>query len=183
MRDELILDNVKLIYLVLKKMGLQKYTDDLYDIGLIGLVGAANTYDPDKGYKFSTYATKCIKNDIMIYLRKLQTETRKANYNVLSLNTIINDDDKHQVEFIDTIPDDFDMEEHILQKDRLNRLSKAIKTLSEREKLLLRYYYGTERKTQKEIAKLLDTSQANVSRLIIKIIKKLRKIVEGESYD
>ena len=71
---------------------------------------------------------------------------------------------------------------NVLNKEKYNTVSKAIKTLSEREKLILKLYYGKDKKTQKEIAKILNTSQANVSRLVIKIVKKLKEIIK-EKYE
>ena len=183
MKDELILDNLRLVYFVIKKMGLQKYDNDLYDVGLIGLVKAANTFDDGKGFKFNTYAIQCIRNEISMYIRKMYTEHGKANVNTLSLNNVVSDDDGKDIEFIDTIPDDFDMEEHILEKEKRETLLKAIKTLPEREKLILRYYYGKNQLTQKQIAKIINTTQSNVSRLIIRTTKKLREIIEGESHE
>ena len=113
----------------------------------------------------------------------MYTEHGKANVNTLSLNNVVSDDDGKDIEFIDTIPDDFDMEEHVLEKERRQTLLKAIKTLSEREKLLIRLYYGSSQLTQKQIAKIINTTQSNVSRLIIRTIAKLREIIKGEYYD
>ena len=182
MRDELILDNLKLVYFTIKKMGLRDFSDDLYDIGLIGLVKAANTFDEGREFKFNTYAIRCIRNEISMYIRRMQTEHNKANLNPLSLNNVVSDDDGKEIEFIDTIPDDFNMEEYTLEKERCMMVSNAIKMLPERDRLIVRLYYGPRRMRQYEIAKLLNTTQSNISRLIIRATKRLKEIIK-EKYE
>ena len=93
-RDDLILDNVSLIYYVLKKMNLYKNADEYYDIGMIGLIKAADTFNESKGYTFSTYGISCIRSELLGYIRRQNSNKRKANYNTISLEMKISSRNK-----------------------------------------------------------------------------------------
>lgn len=169
MREELVLSNVGLIYQVLKKYKLYNLRDEYFDAGMVGLVKAANTFDSTKGYKFSTYAFKCISSEILTCLRK-------DNYrmNDISFDYTICDDLKLE----DLLQDPFDMDEHLYEKEEINRLYEEIEKLNAIEKICIVFsygLYGAEKMKQKDIANVLGMTQASVSRTISRTIKKLRK--------
>ena len=88
-RDELVLNNTKLIYMVLKQLGLYNQRDEYYDVGMIGLMKAANKFDPSKGTKFNTYASHIIRTTILYEIRKENQPKRQSNKNTISLDTVI----------------------------------------------------------------------------------------------
>ena len=176
MREELILDNLKLIYVVLKKMGLYHLRDEYYDLGLIGLVKAANNYDPEKGYTFSAYAGRCIFNEISQNLRKENNEKHGGSVRTISLETVLMDDGK-EVTLLDMIPSDYDLEEDILIKEQKDLVRKALPKLRKDEQELLIAYYGGGKVRQGILAKHFNLAQGSVSRKLKRIINKLKKII------
>lgn len=180
-KDELIVNNVNLVYFVLQKMNLYHMSDYYYDIGLIGLVKAAHEFDSSKGYKFSSFATMCIRNAIIMDIRKENKYKRTADREAISLEDPIANSSKNGKEqfLIDIIPSDFDMEEYITTKEEIVMLNKAVLTLKQDEQNIFNYYYR-DGMTQPAIAKILNMTQANVSRKLKKIVKKLRSVCNYE---
>lgn len=180
--EELVLNNVNLIYLVLKKYKLYEVRDDYFDIGMIGLVKAAKTYSEDIGFTFSTYAVKCIEHEVWGTRRKNFTLKRGMGQQDISLNTTLNTDDDN-LELLDLIPDKFNLENHIIQNDLYERLYKEINNLPERNKIIICSMFELEnykKLTQQELAKKLNISQAQVSRCLKKTIKILHDKFGGE---
>ena len=151
--------------------------EDLISIGTIGLIKAINSYNPDKNIKLATYASRCIENEILMYLRR--NSKTKAE---VSIDEPLNVDwDGNEL----LLSDILGTEEDIIYKDLENEverkmLSKAIEKLSERERIIVDLRYGLssidgEEKTQKEVADMLGISQSYISRLEKKIIKRLKK--------
>lgn len=175
-QQKIVLENLRLVTLVIKKLNVNYDFNDLTSIGLIGLCKGAKSFDPSKGYKASTYLTRCIQNEIFYYFRSI----RKPTNNAISIDTPIADN----LTIEDTIADDVDIEEDMIKKDQLNIVKMAIQSLSEREQVVIVHRYeigGVEKLTQEQLAKKLNTSQANVSRLRSRAIKKIKKyIVESE---
>lgn len=175
-QQKIVLENLRLVTLVIKKLNVNYDFNDLTSIGLIGLCKGAKSFDPSKGYKASTYLTRCIQNEIFYYFRSI----RKPTNNTVSIDTHIADN----LTIEDTIADDIDIEEDMIKKDQLNIVKMAIQSLSEREQVVIVHRYeigGVEKLTQEQLAKKLNTSQANVSRLHSRAIKKIKKyIVESE---
>ena len=180
MNDDLVLDNIKLIYYVIKKMELWDSEDLYFDAGMIGLVKAANNFDPDKGYTFGSFAVKCIQNAIIRERSKQFMLNDKANWNTLSLDMPMNDGEG-EILLGDCISDGFDLEEEVIKREEIERLRKAISTLSLKEQILLDLTYGDDPLIQAEIAKIFHTTQSNISRRLSRIYKKLRKIMEGDT--
>ena len=175
MNDDLILNNLNLIYFVLKQMGLYKEHERYYDTGLLGLVKAAKNFDPDKGNKFATVAVKYIEREILVDIIQSKRLKRKSNNNTISLDSVIYEDESGEGIFlIDMIPSEFNLEEYIIKKTDIELLRKAILTLDIKERALLRYCYGPVKYTQSEIAKIYNTTQSNISRRLKHIIAKLR---------
>ena len=147
---------------------------DLISIGTIGLVKAINTFKADKNIKLATYASRCIENEILMYLRK----NNKIRYE-FSLDEPLNIDyDGNELLLGDIVGTDDDLvEQEMLKSDQKKIFYEALKELNEREKEILILRYGlsnNDELTQKDVADLLGISQSYISRLEKKIIKKLR---------
>ena len=178
-RRILIEHNLRLVVYIARKfentgVGLE----DLISIGTIGLIKAVNTFKPDKNIKLATYASRCIENEILMYLRK-NSNTRQE----ISINEPLNTDcDGNELVLSDILSEDGDEIQKSLD-DELDRelLVLALEKLSPREKeiVVLRYgLKGGEEKTQKEVADMLGISQSYISRLEKRIILRLKKEME-----
>lgn len=177
-KKKLIEHNLRLVVYIAKKFDNTGVgVEDLISIGTIGLIKAINTFRTDKNIKLATYASRCIENEILMYLRR----TTKSRVEV-SIDEPLNVDwDGNEL----LLSDILGTEEDIIYKDMetevdKNLLAKALKTLSNREKTIisLRYGIGQEDEkemTQKEVADLLGISQSYISRLEKRIIKRLKK--------
>lgn len=173
---KLVMENEKLVYYVINKLNLKRYTDELYDVGVIGLCKAGRKFDSECGYKFSTYAISCIKNEIYVYIRN-----NKKYFNNISLDNEIFILNNENITFKDYIKDDIDIEKEIIEKDRYKRLYESINKLDDKEKYIILHLYslnGYKKMTQIELAKNFKLSQASVSRQLGKILKKLKKFME-----
>lgn len=149
--------------------------EDLISIGTIGLIKAVNTFNPDKNIKLATYASKCIENEILMYLRrnnKLRSE--------VSLDEPLNVDwDGNELLLSDILGTEGDTIFKILE-DEVDKqlLNQAIEKLSGREKIIVELRFGLKNgkeRTQKEVADILGISQSYISRLEKRIIKRLKK--------
>jgi len=172
----LIERNLRLVVYIARKFENTKISiEDLISIGTIGLIKAVNTFDPDKKIKLATYASKCIENEILMYLRR--TSKMKSE---ISLDEPLNIDwDGNELLLSDILGTDGDVifKDIESEVDKL-LLSQAIEKLSGREKTIIELRFGLHNgneMTQKEVADLLGISQSYISRLEKRIIKRLRK--------
>lgn len=175
-RDLLIEHNLRLVVYVAKRYDNSASCplEDLISIGTIGLVKAINTFKADKNIKLATYASRCIENEILMYLRK----NNKIRYEI-SLDEPLNIDyDGNELLLGDIVGTDDDLvEQEMMKSDQKKIFYEALKNLNEREKEILILRYGlsnNDELTQKDVADLLGISQSYISRLEKKIIKKLR---------
>ena len=175
-RDTLIEHNLRLVVYVAKRYDNSTNCplEDLISIGTIGLVKAINTFKADKNIKLATYASRCIENEILMYLRK----NNKIRYEI-SLDEPLNIDyDGNELLIGDIVGTDDDLvEQEMMKSDQRKLFYEALKDLNQREKEILILRYGLsnhDELTQKDVAKLLGISQSYISRLEKKIIKKLR---------
>ena len=175
-RDLLIEHNLRLVVYVAKKYdSLQNGSiEDLISIGTIGLVKAVNTFKMDKNIKLATYASRCIENEILMFLRK-NNKLRQE----ISLDEPLNVDyDGNELLLSDIIGTDKDIvQDEIEHNDQKEKFYKALHHLNKREQQILMMRYGLighEELTQKDVADILGISQSYISRLEKKIIKKLR---------
>ncbi len=172
----LIERNLRLVVYIARKFENTKISiEDLISIGTIGLIKAVNTFDPDKKIKLATYASKCIENEILMYLRKT-SKTR----NEISFDEPLNTDwDGNELLLSDILGTDGDIIFKYLEEEvDKGLLSNAIEKLSKREKTIVELRFGLvsgDEKTQKEVADLLGISQSYISRLEKRIIKRLKK--------
>ena len=174
MNDKLVLDNTKLIYYVLKKLGIYHKVNEYYDLGLIGLVKAANTFDSNKKYRFSTYAIQCITNEILQDLRKNEKIIYENNIKIVSLDNAYNE----KLDYIDLVGSDYNLEEETIKKETLNEIYNILNNLNIKEKTLINMYFGLngyKKYKQDEISKIYNISQSEVSRIIKKGIINIRK--------
>lgn len=176
-RKKLIETNIRLvIYQVNNKFKDVKYDKkDLVSIGIIGLIKAVDTFELSKKVEFSTYAIKCINNEILMFLRILQKENKINSY-----YKIVQIDNNDEFDTIENIPSAISLEESCIEKELIIILKNIIKTLSERDREFLKMYFGFYGKkyTQKEIAEKHNVSQAHVSKVIITLLEDLRKKIE-----
>ena len=175
-RQKLIEHNLRLVAHIAKKYYADENDrDDLVSIGTVGLIKAVDSFDPTKGIRLSSYASRCIENEILMFFR-----SAKKTAQDVSLNDPI-DTDKYgnTLKLLDTIATDDHILEDIDLRMKVRQLYDAVKTrLSprEREIILLRYGLTGQRPlVQREVAKKLNISRSYVSRLEKKALQKLRK--------
>ena len=177
-RSTLIEHNLRLVVYIAQKFDNTGVgVEDLISIGTIGLIKAINTFNPEKKIKLATYASRCIENEILMYLRR----NNKTKMEV-SIDEPLNVDwDGNELLLSDILCTDEDVIYHgIEQEVEKNLLGKAISKLSEREQTIVKLRFGInmpdgKEKTQKEVADLLGISQSYISRLEKRIMKRLRK--------
>lgn len=184
MQEQLIIDNHNLVYHVLKKMNLYNQLDEYYDIAIIGLIKAAKGYDETKKIKFTTFASTCIKNELLCYLRF--HKKRNLVNNALSLDEVVYQSSNGEDIFLrDKIPGNVNIEKEIIISDQIEKLYKVISTLSQNEKFILEYSYGLNNKlvlTQCQLAELTGMSQANVCRVRKKVLIKIKEGLKRYGY-
>ena len=177
-RKLLIEHNLRLVVYIAKKFDNTGVgTDDLISIGTIGLIKAINTFNPDKNIKLATYASRCIENEILMYLRK-NTSVKTE----ISIDEPLNVDwDGNELLLSDILGTDDDLVQRRLE-DRTEKemLLTAMQKLTPRERNIMNMRFGlcgNNEKTQKEVADMLGISQSYISRLEKRIIAKLQKEV------
>ena len=149
--------------------------EDLISIGTIGLIKAVGTYNPEKNIKLATYASRCIENEILMYLRKSSTRRNEVSFDE-PLNT---DWDGNELLLSDVLGTEGDMVMKPIEED-VDRalLFEAVSRLSQREQTIITMRFGLDgrpERTQKEVADLLGISQSYISRLEKRIISRLKK--------
>ena len=175
-RQKLILHNLRLVsHIVRKYYGTAKSQEDLVSIGSIGLVKAVDTYNPENGTRFATYAAKCIQNEILMYFRSQKKLSAEVSIN----ETIDVDRDGNPLTYMDVIAAEDHMEEEIDRKVKgamLRRLVGEVLDERERQIIVLRYGLGgSDPYTQREVAQLLGISRSYVSRIEKGALETLRK--------
>ena len=176
-RAQMIQGNLRLVLSVVQKFaGRGENLDDLFQVGCIGLIKAINTFKVDKKIKLATYASRCIENEILMYLRR-NSKTKTE----VSIDEPLNVDWEGNELLLSDI---LGTENDIITKDIENKVDRellqdAMQKLSGRERRIVEMRFGilpeTEEKTQKEVADILGISQSYISRLEKKIISKLKK--------
>jgi RNA polymerase sporulation-specific sigma factor len=174
-RELLVVHNLRLVVYIARKFentGIN--IEDLVSIGTIGLIKAVNTFCPTKKIKLATYASRCIENEILMYLRK--TANRK---NEFSIDEPLNVDwDGNELLLSDILGSDSDsVNRNIEMEDEKNQLLKIVSGLQEREKqiMTMRFgLFGSKEYTQKQVADILGISQSYISRLEKRILEKIR---------
>ena len=178
-KSELVTHNLRLVVYIAKKFDAAGAgIEDLISIGTIGLIKAVGTFKPEKGIKLATYASRCIENEILMYLRK--TGNLRSE---ISLDEPLNVDwDGNELLLSDILGSDSDeISRGIEIQDEHNILKQLVNSLPPRERQIMEMRFGMfgyEEYTQKQIADCLGISQSYISRLEKRIIDKLKKSIE-----
>lgn len=178
-REPLITHNLRLVVYIAKKFDSNGASvEDLISIGTIGLIKAVNTFCPDRNIKLATYASRCIENEILMFLRK-----SSQLKNEVSIDEPLNVDwDGNELLLSDVLGSDKDIVNRgIEQEVECNLLLQAVSKLSPRERSIMELRFGlagNKEHTQKEVADSLGISQSYISRLEKRIIERLKKDLE-----
>ena len=178
-REQLIVHNLRLVVYIARKFeNTGVGIEDLISIGTIGLIKAVNTFCPGRKIKLATYASRCIENEILMYLRKFQNLR-----NEISIDEPINIDwDGNELLLSDILGTENDMVNRYIEQDiEKSVLIEAVSRLEKRERLIMELRFGLggqEERTQKEVADMIGISQSYISRLEKKIIRNLRMDLE-----
>lgn len=181
-REKLIVHNLRLVVYIAKKFESSGVSlDDLISIGTIGLIKAVNTFSPEKNIKLATYASRCIENEILMYLRKISSQKM-----VVSLDEPLNTDwDGNELMLADVLGSEGDeISREIEEDDEKRILLQVIDDLPKREREIIEMRFGIGDKdelTQKEVADIMGISQSYISRLEKRIIKKLGNRLKAQT--
>lgn len=183
-RNKLIEHNLRLVAHIVKKFDTKENNDDLISIGTIGLIKGIDTYNNDKKTKITTYAARCIQNEILMYFR-----SQKKIGPTVSLNDAIgHDKEGNEISLIDVLNDpDDSLFEKVDLKEKIEYLQDYLKLLNKREKDIIIKRYGLNNKkdmTQKEIAKNMNISRSYVSRIEKRALTKmLTEFIKNKNVD
>ena len=178
-RDTLITHNLRLVVYIAKKFESTGIgIEDLISIGTIGLIKAVNTFSPDKNIKLATYASRCIENEILMFLRKANQYRSE-----ISIEEPLNIDwDGNELLLSDVLGTEDDVvNENIESEAEKKLLLDSVARLPDRERFIMEKRFGLidgKEMTQKEVADLIGISQSYISRLEKRIIRRLRKDLE-----
>lgn len=178
-REPLIVHNLRLVVYIAKKFESSGCNvEDLISIGTIGLIKGVNTFSPDRNIKLATYASRCIENEILMFLRKT-TQLK----NEVSIEEPLNTDwDGNELLLCDVLGSDSDaVNKNIEQEVECSLLLEAVSRLNSREAMIMELRFGLNGKkehTQKQVADMMGISQSYISRLEKKIIAKLKRELE-----
>ena len=164
-RNKLIEHNLRLVAHIVKKFDSKDMSDDLISIGTIGLIKGIDSYKPSKNTRITTYAARCIQNELLMYYR-----TNKNRNKDVSLNDSIGyDKEGNEISLIDVIKDkEIDTLDTLYEQELIEKLNQHLDILTPREKTIIEKRYGLnnqDEKTQKEIAKEMHISSSYVSRI------------------
>ena len=178
-RELLITHNLRLVVYIAKKFETPSAgIEDMISIGTIGLIKAVNTFEPSKKIKLATYASRCIENEILMYLRKSSNRRQDASIDE-PLNT---DNDGNELLLMDVLTSDQpQVGEELERHAERAALRCAVAKLAPRERRIMELRFGLNRETehtQKEVADALGISQSYISRLEKRIIRRLRQELE-----
>ena len=183
-RDTLISHNLRLVVYISKKFESTGIgIEDLISIGTIGLIKAIHTYKTDKNIKLATYASRCIENEILMYIRK--NASHKGD---VSIDEPLHMDwDGNELLLSDVLGSDEDIvSKNIERTEDEKTIREAVSALEERERVIIEMRYGLGGKremTQKEVADLMGISQSYISRIEKKALEKLKAVVKkGQFY-
>lgn len=178
-REQLIVHNLRLVVYIAKKFeNPNSSVEDLISIGTIGLIKAVNTFSPQRNIKLATYASRCIENEILMFLRK-SSQLR----NEVSIDEPLNTDwDGNELLLCDVLGSEPDTVNINLERElEIKQLLLAVSRLTEREEKIMELRFGLngyKEHTQKQVADMLGISQSYISRLEKKIIGRLKKEIK-----
>ncbi len=175
-RNKLVEHNLRLVAHIIKKYyAVSSDQDDLVSIGTIGLIKAINTFDSDKNIKLSSYASRCIENEILMHFRN----GRKSSQNVSLSDTIETDKDGNPLTLMDVLTDENDFTWDVEVRLNSEKLKTYLETeLTERERQVIIMRYGLDGRdplTQREVAQKMKISRSYISRIEKKALENLRR--------
>ena len=178
-RSRLIEHNLRLVAYIAKRFeNTGANIEELISIGTVGLIKAISTFNSDKNIKLATYASRCIENEILMFIRKSQTHKREVSID----EPLSVDWDGNELLLSDILGSDSDVVTKEMEEDEERKiLRRAVSDLSDRERIIVELRFGLisgEELTQKEVADALGISQSYISRLEKKIMSNLRKKIE-----
>lgn len=176
-KEKLVLENIALVYYVVNGLGIKDEYEDIVQIGKLGLIKAANTYNVDREIKFITYAVPVIRNQILMYFRNY-----KKRWNEISTETSIYIDKcGNTLSLGDTLADSKSIDDDLMKECELTVLRDALKKLTDRERTIVSLMYGLNgrKMTQSDIAKQFNISQSYVSRINRAALNKLKKYIDS----
>ena len=181
-QQQLIVHNLRLVVYIAKRFeanaaGSSLTVEDAISIGTIGLIKAVNTFVPSKKIKLATYASRCIENEILMYLRKSSNRRQESSIED-PLNT---DSDGNELHLADVLGSDEVVSSYIEEDDERRALHRAVAALDPRERQIMELRFGLldgMERTQKEVADQIGISQSYISRLEKRIIRRLRSELE-----
>ena len=181
-RNKLVEHNLRLVAHIIKKYyGVQTEQDDLVSIGTIGLIKAIDTFKPDKNIRLSSYASRCIENEILMHFRSAKKTAQDISLN----ETIDTDKDGNPLTLMDMMAVDDNILDELDKKLNSRKLGQFIReelTGRERQIIIMRYGLGgREPMTQKKVAAVMNISRSYVSRIETKALKKLKKRYDTSS--
>ena len=178
-KTKLIQHNLRLVVYIAKKFdNTSVEPDDLISIGTIGLIKAVNSFKIDKNIKLATYASRCIENEILMFIRKSSVHRREVSID----EPLSTDWDGNELLLSDILGSESDSISRRMEEDEERKMIRdAVKKLNQRERVIIEMRYGLvsgRELTQKEVADALGISQSYISRLEKKIMVELRKKIE-----
>ena len=185
-RDVLIKHNLRLVAHIVKKYSNSLEADDLISVGTIGLIKAVDSFDSSKGFLLSTYASRCIENEILMLIR-----ANKKHKDTVSLNSVLSPKvDSDEMELGNLIPseDEDDVFHQVETECLMEEVIKEMdKSLTEMEREIIKYRYGIcgyELKTQKEVAEIFNISRSYISRIETRVLKVLQsKLINFKNFE
>ena len=174
-RNILVEHNLRLVAHIKKYYAVNVDQDDLVSIGTIGLIKAINTFDMDKNIKLSSYASRCIENEILMHFRNL----KKSSQNVSLEDAVDIDKDGNTLKLMDLLSIDDDFADNLDKKLNLQKINKYLtETLNKRELQIINLRYGlngSKPLTQREVSSIMNISRSYVSRIEKKALEKLKE--------
>ena len=177
-REKIIFHNIRLVTYEMNKKFIDFNYDksDLFSIGILGLIKAVDSYDITKDYEFSTFATRCIDNEILMFIRKLQKECATISIeNVVYRNK---NDDALKIE--DLLTEDYDLVKENENVEVYKIVREIVEKLPPRKREMLKLYFGfynDHTYLQREIADMFNVKQSNVSGVIKRVLRNIEKIL------
>ena len=171
-RSLIILHNMRLVVKLAQKYANHHYwLEDLISLGTIGLIKAVDSFNPNLGYKFSTFASRCIENEILMFLRKEKRQT-----SVISLDAALSEDKNgNQLTFGMLLSTDSDIDQNIEKEAEMTMLKSCVEQLDGKQRRIMELRYISNNLKQSEVSKRMNVSQSYVSRLEKKAIQRLKK--------
>ena len=178
-REKYIKGNLRLVLSVIKRFeNSSENADDLFQIGCVGLMKAVDSFRPEYGNKFATYAIRCVDNELLMHLRS----KKKQRKEVSMFEPIGTDKEGNQIQLVDVLEfHDKNVADEVTKREQMKKIRTFMNdVLSEREAFIIRRRYGiggNQELTQREIARALGISRSYVSRIEKRALEKLKKVI------